>query len=255
VAAGAGQLSEWHPSHRTALNIQRSQARLTEQFQHYLDLFDRSSLEGKTFGGPSLYFHFRCIAPYVGWPVRRKLADERFTEYLYAVLASWGMHRMGDTAAKLRPFKEFKANILAQAARLSELEQYTILTLSESDLDTVLALSHDVLGELLVSKSGAQLVAASKVLHHIIPDLLPPIDRRYTLAFFGINAIAPSQYSAQSMFRHLYPPFVAVARERSELIRAKVSLEEENWHTSYTKVIDNAIVGSFEEDEQGPSGD
>lgn len=56
------------------------------------------------------------------------------------------------------------------------------------------------------------------------------------------------------MFRHLYPAFAAVARERSELIRAKVSLAEENWHTSFTKVIDNAIVGSFEEERLVSSG-
>lgn len=186
-----GQSAEWHPSQRTVLGIQGNQVRLAEQFQHYLNLYDRSFLEGRTFGGPSLYFHFRCIARFAGWPVRRKLADECFAEYLYAILASWGMHRMGDTAAKLRPFQEFRVNILAQADRLSELEQYTILTLSERDLDAVLDLLDDVLGELVVSMSGAQLVAATKVLHHIIPDLLPPMDRRYTLAFFGINPIRP----------------------------------------------------------------
>jgi len=34
-----------------------------------------------------------------------------------------------------------------------------------------------------VSTSRTQIVASSKFLHHLLPDLIPPIDRQYTFAF------------------------------------------------------------------------
>lgn len=42
--------------------------------------------EGKKFSGPSLHFHRRALSTTPG---------EIKTEMVYAVLVSWGMHRMG----------------------------------------------------------------------------------------------------------------------------------------------------------------
>jgi hypothetical protein len=36
-----------------------------------------------------------------------------------------------------------------------------------------------------LSQTGSQIVTGTKTLHHIIPDLVPPMDRGYTRRFFG----------------------------------------------------------------------
>ena len=96
-----------------------------------------------------------------------------------------------------------------------------------------------------ISKSRSQLVANTKTLHHILPDLIPPVDRRYTLAYFGVNTMLPGQKRAGSIFEHLFPAFVRIAAALSVKLERMVDLTEENWHTSTTKVIDNALLGAM----------
>jgi len=55
----------------------------------------------------------------------------------------------------------------------------------------------------------------------------------------------PSQKTARSIFVELFPLFVRVARRIPDHIQAHVRLNEENWHTSFTKVIDSAIIGAL----------
>jgi len=37
--------------------------------------------------------------------------DERFIEYIYATLASWGMHRMGPGSSKMEDYDKFKFSV------------------------------------------------------------------------------------------------------------------------------------------------
>jgi len=46
------------------------------------------------------------------------------------------------------------------------------------------ATAWEVIAHIKVSTSRTQIVAGSKMLHHLLPDLIPPIDRRYTFRFF-----------------------------------------------------------------------
>lgn len=74
------------------------------------------------FTGPSVYFHQRAIE------TRRQhasaatlLADERFLEYVYAVLPSWGMHRMGSQAAKVTEFSQLAASLRSAVSVIDQL--------------------------------------------------------------------------------------------------------------------------------------
>lgn len=42
----------------------------------------------------------------------------------------------------------------------------------------------DVFLNLKVMESNARLVGNSKALHHLLPELVPPVDRQYTVKFF-----------------------------------------------------------------------
>jgi len=147
---------------------------LIDDFDNSLSTFE--SVE--VFSGPSLYFHVRALE-------RRRqassaavlLKDERFLEYVYAVLPSWGMHRMGNQAAKVPDFEEFTRSL--QACR-SEIEMLWALDITAIEDATVRQVGHQlwsIIGRLRASTSASRLVSGSKTLHHVLPDLMPPIDR------------------------------------------------------------------------------
>ena len=59
----------------------------------------------KTFGGPSLYFHRRALG------FSGKVNAVIRNELIYAVLTSWGMHRMGRNGSKMQPFDVFEKSV------------------------------------------------------------------------------------------------------------------------------------------------
>lgn len=59
----------------------------------------------ETFGGPSLYFRQRAL------DTRRAPAPLQHLEYVYATLASWGMHRMGPGGSKMPAFEAVRASV------------------------------------------------------------------------------------------------------------------------------------------------
>jgi hypothetical protein len=65
-----------------------------------------------------------------------------------------------------------------------------------------------------VSTSQTQIVAGSKFLHHLLPDLVPPIDRQYTFSFFtGQKAVYGGDRPA---FLEWFPQVARVARAVAE---------------------------------------
>lgn len=152
---------------------------------------------------------------------------------------------MGDTATKLHNYAHFREQITEQRDQLVTLEPLRIWDLTENTMEEVLGRVGDMLDRMRISKSDSHLVATTKVLHHVLPDLIPPIDRNYTLRYFGLSTMLPSQKAARSIFLELFPLFAHVARTIPDPIQAHVRLGEENWHTSFTKVIDSAIIGAL----------
>ena len=71
----------------------------------YHDAYYRAA----TFRGPSLYFHQRALA------TRESPSSLPHLEYVYATLASWGMHRMGKGGSKMQPFTLFPPQRRASA--------------------------------------------------------------------------------------------------------------------------------------------
>src|SRR5580765_4407861 len=59
----------------------------------------------EVFGGPSLYFHECALT------AARELESRAFAKAAYAVLASWGMHRMGSGGSKMVDFGFFAGSI------------------------------------------------------------------------------------------------------------------------------------------------
>lgn len=148
--------------------------------------FYKRSLEVlKDFGGPSIYFHIQAI--------KEQEADflsDRHIEMTYATLASWGMHKMGDpdvTKAKLVNYQDFKNSILNNRDQFKVISGLRMDSCSQDEYSNYMNQLEKIYYHLKVSISEATIVANSKTLAHILPNLIPPIDRQYTVRFFTQN--------------------------------------------------------------------
>ena len=81
------------------------------------------------------------------------------------------------------------------------------------------------------------IVPGTKTVHHILPDLVPPMDRDWTGAFFLWSAAAP-QYAQETTFTRTFTGLTQIARDVQ-----LTGYTGGGWRTSTSKVLDNAIIG------------
>jgi len=208
-----------------------------EIFNLYVEKF----YENNPFFGPSVYFHRKVIDLIRQSREYAELLESNlFIEYIYATLASWGMHRMGPKGAKLRTYDEFKQSILSNKDVLIKLSDYKLHKLNVDEKEKI---KEDLLGlfsNLKVMQSGANLVGNSKAMHHLLPDLVPPIDRQYTIQFFyGSKMIGYREEGG--IFLEIFDNFYLICK-RLNLTEGD-HLEGKEFTTSLPKLIDNAIIG------------
>jgi hypothetical protein len=144
--------------------------------------FEGSYAQFEAFGGPCVYFHLECLRA-----GREAFLSQRHLEMLYATLTAWGLHRMGDvetTKTKLKDWKRFHDSLLAKANVFREFLGHNFLQMSEADYSRVVLELRRCYESLDLSESGSTVVVNSKALHHLLPELIPPIDRQYTIRFF-----------------------------------------------------------------------
>lgn len=192
----------------------------------------------KTFRGPSLYFHRRAL----------EMADEdygRSLEYIYAVLVSWGMHTMGANGPKMREFEVFRAGMekIESDVRLARQIQPSAMTEADWGLLERIFKGVDVM------ETGARLVGNSKVMAHLLPNIIPPIDRSYTLTYLHGHMTLPSSLDGEwrKMRRILAGFFIPVAMNPGFRARAEAWVADQKaypWDTSVMKVIDNLVIGA-----------
>ena len=193
------------------------------------------------FPGPSRYFHERAIERRRANPTAQALlGDERFLEYVYAVLPSWGMHRLGRQPAKVGGYESMVESFRRLEGPIAELYDLRITDLTHDDASVVASTLWDILSTAEVSASRTRIVAGSKAMHHLLPDLLPPIDRQYTFTFF----LAQKQVSfgERQAFLEWFPLFSEIGRRCRPEIEAAIE-RGEAMATGEAKVIDNAIIG------------
>ncbi len=215
---------------------------LIAKFETYADYFNCYE---PPFSGPSTYFHRKAIE------TRRKYSsiseafnDDQLFEYVYATLTAWGMHRMGDTKTKLTDFKIFKDSFIQQRDQICEAGSLEISEIPEEKIGNVAQCVWNIIDRLKVGVGKTKIIAGSKALHHLLPDLVPPIDHQYTLMFFtGRKTFRPADESG--LLNDLLPKFRKIAICCKDEIRARLKggIVEPQMNTSTTKIIDNAIVG------------
>ncbi len=213
--------------------------RLCDNFDYYLKEFDETA----RLTGPSVYFHIRTLNTLERLGVRAALEDLNFLEYLYATLTSWGLHKMGPIGAKLVDFESFRTNLSNQRDCILSLQNYKLGQLTRENSDAIVNALWKILSSLRISETKTQIVAGSGTLHHLLPNLMPPIDRAHTIRFFycrrGVKTVALPSGGEERIFKQIYPFFIEIALRNQENIAKHIY---HGLHTSETKVIDNVII-------------
>ncbi len=113
------------------------------------------------------------------------MRDDQFTKLLHETLQAWGIGRRG---SRLVPLTEFRRSLVA---RLPELSPLGSLSLEDPTLDltAVVRTLDRLISELAVVDNRARIVAGTKTLHHLLPSLVPPMDRAWT----GVRVCPSSQ--------------------------------------------------------------
>ena len=179
--------------------------------------------------------HVKAIA------LRRKQAsvaaaseDPAFAEALYDTLRAWGV---GSRGSILVPLAEFGPRLRFVSTTLQPLEALSI-DADDLDVQSTIESVWNAIESIGVVRNKAPLVAGSKTLHHLLPDLVPPMDRAYTQTFFGWHAPQFQNDQAQC-FQLAYKALTSVARR----VRPAEYVGTHSWHSSVSKVLDNALVG------------
>jgi hypothetical protein len=227
------------PHAKTLARMQKRVDELIESFERYATTFDESFDQNELFTGPSTYFHFKTLEIRRRHPsATQALQDDTFFEYLYATLTAWGLHRMGRTRAKLEEFVVLMTSFRNLAEKIQQVERFHIGELAPQEIPQVAQDLWEIISRLQVGVGETKIVAGSKALHHLLPELVPPIDRQYTLRFF-YHHTSLNQGDEQA-FSEMYPHFHHIARSCRNEIQSRLGT---GMNTSPTKVIDNALVG------------
>lgn len=134
----------------------------------------------ETFGGPSLHFHRRALG------LNGEVSESLRLELIYAVLSSWGMHRMGKGGSKMKAFDTFANSVKFVHDDLEVLHVFSPASMTSESWSRL----KRVFEGIEVMASGTSLVGNSKVMAHLLPNIVVPIDREYTLKYlFGSGDI------------------------------------------------------------------
>jgi hypothetical protein len=203
------------------------------------DKYHGAYYNAETFRGPSLYFHERALA------TRNDPASLTHLEYVYATLASWGMHRMGKGGSKMLSFHFFSQSVQNLKDRIAEAQNFDFHEMSEMKW----AVLKEIFCEVKVMASETSLVGNSKVMHHMLPNIIPPIDREYTLWFLRGNTTIRNDLETEWLIMKeiISKFFIPVASDTTFYLKAEQWIkryEDYPWDTSVLKVVDNLIIGS-----------
>ncbi len=214
-----------HPRRRTAQDLRARIEDVKAHFAEYLDIFDSSG----PFQPRQLEIHRSVIRRRREFgSVAAAIANAEFIRDLHLVLGTW---QLGMRGSRLLDVNRFQAS-LHEASE--ELESLDGLLISEID-ESIIARIWQLISTISIVDNKSKIVAGTKALHHLLPDLVVPIDRRWTGQFFGWY-----QFDSQpaQVFSWAYKVFIEIAHH----VRPQ-NYVGEGWRTSPSKVIDNAIIG------------
>ena len=196
------------------------------------------------FSGPSIDLHRWAVEARRALVPTPEAPPVGLFKAIYAVLPAWGMHRMGASATRMPDFQTFAASLESAWPDLKEL--WTAELPLTDDHWRQLGRAYRAI-QARATQDGSQIVSRSKVLLHLLPSLCAPIDREYTLSFFGVRTTHEYRRRTQPdyewrLYRELHERFfhVAPTDERTRRFMERVGL----FDTSPMKIVDNLILAN-----------
>ena len=218
----------------TILEVERRITELCQGFEIYL-------AEQPPFGDWAWHMHRETIELRKQFHNVSDAIDSRdfVVKHIGYTLVGWGMDNQ---AARLVPPDIFYSQLVECRKLLVALETYSIEDISNENVFQLLLLTIQCLRS---SATDSQVVSGSKAIHHLLPSLLPPIDRRYTGKFFKLQQYHFSGQSAVGLER-IAKGFAKIYQYLKEYYGEgylSSLVGSTDWATSETKLIDNAIIG------------
>lgn len=161
---------------------------------------------------------------------------EEFYCLIMETLKKWNMNQRG---ARLTTIDKFKDSIRKNAEDLIKLSKLKLTRLNQALLNEIKPKLREIFSNLNVMETNSKIVGVSKTLHFLLPDLVMPIDRKFTLNFFQINLPSNPQREKE-IFIDILQTFYDIAKS---LALTENDVDGEKWNTSIPKLIDNAIIG------------
>lgn len=161
------------------------------------------------------------------------IASDEFLTSLYSTLQAWGMGKRGSNLVQIGQFAD------AIRMKVDEIALLDGINIDESTINVTNVADQlwNIISNLGIVTNNATVVSGTKALHHIHPDLVVPVDRKYTQEFFGWDN-QEFQYGQRKVFRISFKSFVIIARAVD-----LTQYQDNGWCSSNTKTIDNAVVG------------
>ena len=152
---------------------------------------------------------------------------------------------MGRGGSKMQSFETFCQSIEPLKDRVAEAQRFDFREMN----DIKWSILKEVFQSINVMASRTTLVGNSKVMHHMLPNIVPPIDREYTLWFLHGNTTIKNnlEYEWLLMKGIISEFFIPIATDTTFNYRAKQWMarkEDYPWDTSVFKIVDNLVIGS-----------
>lgn len=213
-------------------NIQKRKEEILETLKNKIHTIDENYRSGKSLEKYKAVLKNRKSEK----DVRKYLLNENNVFDIYKTLEAWDMNKRG---AKLRKVSEIKLSFEKNIGYFIKLEKMgdDILKINLENIKPILEELYD---KLHIMESEAKLVAFSKTLHFIFPNLFMPMDRKNTLNYFYSNSMDVSFDKYYEIFSFSYD----IAHENVEWNKI---IGKEKWNTTIPKIIDNAIILKMQE--------
>jgi len=202
---------------------------ILNNFQTYHQQF----IDNNGFDGPSLHFHERAL----------NCENNQKAEMVYAVVTSWGMHRMGDRGAKMNDFPLFRDSINTQFLEACDRAMNNCLDIIRNRRAADLV---PLFKQINIMQTNTKIVGNSKALAHFIPQLVCPIDREYTCRFVKGSRNIPKNEADLFEWFHNRVIFPLIEDSQfSAIANMWIQDSEMRWDTSLPKIVDNIIIGKM----------
>jgi len=211
--------------------------RVISIFAGHLSYFERTPPLNRP---EQLTTHIRAITPRRKFgTVAAALADNEFLDDVADTLQAW----LGRDAIVVQP-PEFRLQLRRQSGEITALDGMVIDKADAAKADRVWRIirSLDIVFSRQTGRpTQSKIVGGTKALHHVLPELIPPVDRKYTGFFLNRTESYHYQNPVQETetFRLAFESFRVIASSVSPV----QYVGRHPWNTSRTKVIDNGIVG------------